>query len=311
MSFEAAQFRTLILSNDIITKKFLKELLEGEGYNLQSCNSPDKVIETLIKGEFELFLVDFDDGQALEVCKSIRANFILRHIPVIVIVSQKHTIEKIKCIYAGADDYLEKPLNAGEVLTRLIANFWRSKRDLDANPLTKLPGNVTIIKEVEKRIRNKDAFCLAYADLDKFKEYNDYYGFEWGDKVIEYTARTISQALIDLGSPDDFLGHIGGDDFIFITEFESLKEVCEKIIDDFDRNISTFYKPEDLKRGYIIVKNREGKITASSILNISIGVANNKRGSITHVGQIIQIASELKAYAKTFSKSIYTVERRK
>lgn len=307
---ESVEFKALICSKDEQTKSFLKSLVEGEGWTLQETTDDKVVIETLIKSKFDLLLIDFETSSAIDLCKQIRANFSLRYLPVMVLIEKARTIEKIKTIYAGADDYIEKPIESGEILTRMKVNLWRASRDLDANPLTRLPGNVTILKEIKNRLSNSEEFCVAYADINKFKEYNDYYGFEWGDKVIQHTAGIITSALRERGTRSDFLGHIGGDDFIFVTNWESIKDVCETIIETFDRTIPSFYKDEDLKRGYIIVKNREGKITASSVLSLSIGVATNKTRPLKHVGEVVQVATELKSYAKTFAKSIYTIDRR-
>jgi len=310
MLAESAEFKALICSKDEKTKSFLKSLIEGEGWTLNETDDEHAVIGTLIKNKFDLLLIDFETSGAIDICKQIRANFSLRYLPVMVLIEKTRTIEKIKTIYAGADDYIEKPIESGEILTRMKVNLWRASRDLDANPLTHLPGNVTILKEIKSRLNTSEEFCVAYADINKFKEYNDYYGFEWGDKVIQHTAGIITTTLRERGTHSDFLGHIGGDDFIFVTNWGSIKDVCETIIETFDKTIPSFYKDEDLKRGYIIVKNREGKITASSVLSLSIGVATNKTRALKHVGEVVQIATELKAYAKTFAKSIYTIDRR-
>lgn len=303
--------RILILTQDNNLKNYLQTLFQGEGYQLEECKEEGKVTEILRSKKSNLLIIDFEYANAIEICKKVRANFTLRYIPVIVLINKEQTIEKIKCMYAGADDYIEKPIQGAEILTRIKANLWRANRDLDANPLTKLPGNVTILKELEKKIKDKEIFSVAYVDLDKFKEYNDYYGFEWGDKVIKHTAKILTDTLQELGAPNDFLGHIGGDDFIFITSWECIDEICKRILEDFDSTILSFYTHDDLKKGYIIVKNRAGKVNAIPMLTISIGVATNKKRLFTHVAEIIQTATELKNYAKSFQKSIYTTDRRK
>jgi len=300
-----------ILSTDSELTDFVSGLIKGEGYHLELSPTENSFLAAVTQDEHDLLLVDFDeDIPAIELCKKIRANFSLRHLPIIILVEKEHTIDKIKAIYAGADDYVEKPIQAGDILTRIKANLWRASRDLDANPLTKLPGNVSILKELERRIRNKETFCMGYADLNKFKEYNDYYGFEYGDRVIKHTAKILAQALYDFGTPDDFLGHIGGDDYIFITGWSNLKNVCESVISSFDKSVPQFYAEEDIQKGYIVVKNRVGKLTSIPLLSISLGVATNKNRDLSHVGQVIQIATELKSYAKTFSKSIYVIDKR-
>ena len=148
------------------------------------------------------------------------------------------------------------------------------------------------------------------ADLDKFKEYNDYYGFEWGDKIIKHTAFTLSNAIKTIGKDTDFVGHIGGDDFLFITSLDAADAICKKIIADFDASISSFYRKEDKENGYITIKDRKGIVAKIPFMTISIGAASNYKRSITHTGQIIQIAAELKTYSKTFPKSIYIIDRR-
>ncbi len=308
---ESIEANILLLTHAVDLKDYLKNLLESEGYKIHLCGSEEAVLQELSDKKIDLLILDFEGIKTIEICKKTRANFTLRHIPIILLVEKEHTIEKIKGIYAGADDYTEKPPQAGEILTRIKANLWRAKRDLDANPLTKLPGNVSILRELEKRIKNNDPICVAYADLDKFKEHNDYYGFEWGDKIIKHTASVISNVLITIGTPKDFLGHIGGDDFIFITDWASIKKVCEKIIEDFNKTIPSFYKKEDTEKGYIVTKNRKGETVNVPILTISIGVASNEFRPLNHVGKIIQIITELKTYAKTFPTSIYVIDRRK
>lgn len=307
----ALEARLLILSNDLELKNFLRSLLEGESYKLDEAESEEGLIHDIATKKAELILIDFDEINAIELCKQIRSDFTLRYIPTILLVEKEHTIEKIKGIYAGADDYIEKPIQGGDLLTRIKANLWRAKRDLDANPLTKLPGNVSILRELERRIKNTEKFCVAYADLNKFKEYNDYYGFEWGDKIIQHTAYLIARVLMESEEKDCFLGHIGGDDFLFITGLDYIETLCKKIIQDFDHTITIFYKEEDLQRGFIIVKNRTGKICSIPIMSIAIGVASSTVSQFCHVGEAIQIVSELKTFAKTYQKSAYVLDRRK
>jgi len=303
----------LILSTDNQVFEYINSLLEGEGYIVNSYNDTDSFLIALERKSPDLILLDIEGENinGMELCKNIRSDFMLRHIPIILLVDKQHTIEKIKGIYAGADDYIEKPPHAGELLTRIKASLWRAKRDLDANPLTKLPGNASISKEFDKRISAQGAFCVAYADLDKFKEYNDYYGFVWGDKLIQHTASVIYNAIKELGEKSNFIGHIGGDDFIFITSPDSIENICKKIIYDFDMSIPSFYKEEDREKGYIVIKDRKGIVGEMPFITISMGVVTTRERKIIHSGQIIQIATELKSYCKTFPKSIYIMDRRR
>ncbi|MFH1338594.1 MAG: response regulator, partial [Candidatus Omnitrophota bacterium] len=303
----------LIIVNDKETQDFLSALLMGESYKTKVCSNQADGLETLAKEPFNLIISDFRATyiNGIEICKAIRGSFILRNIPIIILMDKKDPMDKIKVIYAGADDYIDKPFDPGEFLARVKASLVRMTRDLDANPLTKLPGNVSILKELDSRIKAHSRFAVGYLDLNKFKEFNDRYGFEMGDRVILHIALIIIKALEAYGSHSDFLGHIGGDDFIFITAPDSVEEICKKIINDFDTSILDFYNEEDKKRGYVIMKNRLGQLCKIPPLSLSIGIAANEHRPLTHVGQIIQIGNEVKNYAKTFGKSIYIKDRRR
>ena len=154
-------------------------------------------------------------------------------------------------------------------------------------------------------------FAVAYLDLDKFKSYNDKYGFEFGDEVIRETARILIKIIHEQGNPDDFIGHIGGDDFVVITTPEKADNICEQIIEQFKQVSPSFYNEEDRKRGYIIARDRKGNEEKVSLLSISIGVVTNETRKISHVAEIGEIGAELKGYAKSLEGNNYVKDKRK
>jgi diguanylate cyclase (GGDEF)-like protein len=187
----------------------------------------------------------------------------------------------------------------------------RAAIDLEANPLTRLPGNVSILNELSRRIESKALFAVCYLDLDKFKAYNDKYGFEHGDEVIRETARILIQTTHQMGNPNDFIGHIGGDDFVIVTAPDVVDNICKKIIADFEKAVPSFYNETDRKKGYIIGHDRQGREQKIPLLSISIGVVTNDLRKIEHVAQIGEIGVELKAYAKSLERSNYVKDKRK
>ena len=205
---------------------------------------------------------------------------------------------------------LSKGESAEELLTRIEMNISRSQRILDANPTTKLPGNVSISKEIERRIRNGIPFAVCYADLDNFKAYNDKYGYFQGDKVILLTSHILKDIVRDLSPADNFIGHIGGDDFIFIIPPERVDLVCGQIIKTFDTIIPYRYNEEDRKKGYIISTDRKHRAGVFPLMSISIGVVTNKARTFFHPAHVSQIATEMKNYVKTMEGSRYAVDRR-
>ncbi len=245
-----------------------------------------------------------------ELCKTLKKDILLRHIPVIMLTGKGEVQDRISGIEAGADDYMIKPFDPDELLVRIKSILKRTVTSLDANPLSHLPGNTSIMEEFQNCIDSKKIFAIGYADLDKFKAYNDLYGFEKGDEVIKEMARILIKVVRDQGGANAFIGHIGGDDMVFIVDDAVADAACEQTIKEFDAKVPSFYSPEDRKRGYIKAKDRQGKEQKFGLLAISIGIVSNAHQPITHVAQISEIGAELKKYAKSFEKSIYVRDKR-
>jgi diguanylate cyclase (GGDEF)-like protein len=246
-----------------------------------------------------------------EFCKIIKQDILLQHIPVIMLTGKGEVKDRVSGIEAGVDDYMVKPFAPDELLARIKMILRRTSRSLDASPLTHLPGNTSIMEEIQTNIDLNRPFAVAYADLDKFKAYNDKYGFEKGDEVIRSIARICIKNVRDVAGPNSFIGHIGGDDFVFITEDALIDTVCQRITDEFAAMVPSFYSEEDNKAGYIIAKDRQGHEQKFGLLSVSIGIVSSVTQSITHVAQIGEIGAELKKYAKSFDHSVFVRDHRK
>ena len=245
-----------------------------------------------------------------ELCKTLKKDILLRHIPVIMLTGKGEVQDRISGIEAGADDYMIKPFDPDELLVRIKSILKRTVTSLDANPLSHLPGNTSIMEELQGCIDSKKIFAVGYADLDKFKAYNDHYGFEKGDEVIKELARILIKVVREKARPNAFVGHIGGDDMVFIVDDTDADKICGQIIQEFDAKVPSFYPPEDRKRGYIISKDRQGNEQKFGLLASSSGVVSNVNQPITHVAQISEIGAELKKYAKGFEKSNFVRDKR-
>jgi GGDEF domain-containing protein len=181
---------------------------------------------------------------------------------------------------------------------------------LDTSPLTRLPGGVAIENVMNKRIaaRAPIAFCLM--DIDNFKAYNDHYGYAKGNDVIQATAAIISEAVAKYGTEDDFIGHIGGDDYVLITTPDIYPQICEAVIDTFDKTIPGFYDAEDRQRGHIVGENRQGQAVKFPLATLSIAVVTNVKRKFKNHIQYGEVAAEMKEHAKTISGSTFMVDKR-
>ncbi|MFH1260121.1 MAG: response regulator [Elusimicrobiota bacterium] len=234
-----------------------------------------------------------------QFCRRLKENVYTTFIPIIMLTEKRETDDRIAGIKYGADDYLPKPFDLEELKVRVDGLIERSSRTLSANPLTKLPGNVSIENEIKKRIEKEQKLAVAYLDVDNFKSYNDLYGYQKGDEVIKAVAGILLEVKEQYAGTGCFVGHIGGDDFILIAEPGNIDEICEKLKTLFDQRIADYYCEEDRRKGYIITRDRLGNMHQYPLMSVSIAVSTNERRKITHYAQVVEITSELKKYAKS------------
>jgi diguanylate cyclase (GGDEF)-like protein len=305
--------KILVVDDDPDIRDILKLTLSEENYDVIEAGDGEEALKIIGTKPLDLVLLDFRipkvDGR--EVCRRIKKDLLLRHLPIIMVTGKGDISDKVGGIDAGADDYIVKPFEPKELLARIRMILRRTERDLEANPLTRLPGNVSILNELSRRLDSKALFAVCYIDLDKFKSYNDKYGFEHGDEVIRELGRVLIRSTQQQGNNDDFIGHIGGDDFVIVTTPEKTDLLCKTIIDYFEKAIPSFYTPLDYQKGYIIARDRQNKEQKIPLLSISIGIVTNEFRKIEHIAQIGEIGAELKEYAKSMGKSNYIKDQRK
>lgn len=199
----------------------------------------------------------------------------------------------------------------GETFNQMTEELVKMKeRAENANPLTKLPGNIVIQEEISKCLSQNRKFLVIYSDLDNFKAFNDKYGIAKGDEAIKLTARILKEALKKKGNDQDFIGHEGGDDFILLTTPDKGKDITDYIIDEFSKNIRTYYSAEDLEVGGIIAHSRDGTQRKFPVMTISMAGVTNGHRVITSYGEVTNIAAEVKKKAKTMECSIFILDKR-
>lgn len=212
--------------------------------------------------------------------------------------SQKHVYDSV---IVTSDEQVYGMVSIKNLLLKLAEVRVDIARDL--SPLTGLPGNYEIQRQLEKTL-TFEAFSILYLDLDQFKTYNDTYGFNKGDELLQETAKLLNYVTIDSNTPY-FIGHIGGDDFIIILSNHSFSSICEKIIENFDSLLKQFYLPGDFKQGYIYAQNRHGNYEKISLVSISIAVITNKDYRFTSIDEISKEAANIKKICKKIDSSCY------
>ena len=285
----------------------------SDNYDVISAPNGKDGLELVRAKNPDLIITDYNMPvmSGPDFCKELRKDILFRHIPVIMLTGKGEIKDMVLGIESGADDYIVKPFEPDTLLARIRMILRRTIMSLDANPLTRLPGNTSIMDELQARITIEKPFAVGYADLDKFKTYNDKYGFEKGDEVIRATARIIVENTNRIVGKDAFVGHIGGDDFVFICADSIADQLSETIIAEFDKTAPEFYNTADRSAGYITGKDRQGNETKASLMSLSIGIVSSVAQKITHVAQVGEIGAELKKFAKSVEKSNYVRDQRK
>jgi GGDEF domain-containing protein len=230
-------------------------------------------------------------------------------VPLVILLDGDGREYSADALEVGADEVVALGVSEREQWQRLALVFRRAARDMSVHPSTRLPGTVQIERDIHSRVSTHASFATGYADLDHFKEFNDRYGYSNGDHVIKLVSRILRDIVRGL-APEGFVGHIGGDDFIFNVSLDKMEVCCDEIIQLFDELIPYQYSPEDRRAGYFLGKDRRGRIHRIPLMTLSIGVVTSQFMGFTHTAQVSARAAEMKNYAKTLPGSVYVVDRR-
>lgn len=246
----------------------------------------------------------------LELLPKIKRDSTLQFIPIVFYHPDPHKEMVVKAYRQGVDEVVTSSWDYQIMGVKMEMLLARSRRDLGVNPTTKLPGPAAIEQEIAARLKSCENVAVCYADLDDFKAYNDYHGYVYGDKIILMVSRILRDTVHDLVN-NGFVGHVGGDDFVFLIPYDKVDIVCKNIIDIFDKMIPFRYQEADRERGYIEVADRRGQMDRFPIMTISIAVLPCQAQNFTHVGEMSHMIADLKKYTKTLPGSNYMIERRK
>lgn len=250
-----------------------------------------------------------DPDQVMMLCDRIKGDPFCSIVPVAVLVPASPRGLAARGLESGADEVLRAGIPDREKRLRLELLLRRAARDVSVHPTTRLPGTVQIERELGRLLDDGSPFAVCYADLDHFKEFNDRYSYARGDRVILLTAMILRDMVRAL-APGGFVGHIGGDDFIFTLPLERLEPVCGEVLPLFDELIPFQYTEADRSAGYFLGKDRRGAVHRIPLMTLSIGVVTNRLGNFAHPAQLGERAAEMKGFAKSIPGSVYVVDRR-
>jgi diguanylate cyclase (GGDEF)-like protein len=286
---------------------------ETWGFPLLPLDSPTEVEAIILRGHPAILFVDGEHrrGDGRRLVTGLKGDAFSAIIPVAVLEGA-HDSDALQAWFAsGADEILTSVFPPAEQRARLDALLLRAQRDVAVHPSTRMPGTTEIEREIRRQLDLGGEFAVCYADLDHFKEFNDRYSYYDGDRVIYLLSRILHDVVKGLLGPRGFVGHIGGDDFIFIIDASEIDPVCTEVLDVFDTLVPLQYNEQDARAGYFFGKDRRGQLHRVPLMTLSIGVVTNRHRTFSHPAEVSELATEMKSYAKTLPGSVYVVDRRR
>lgn len=290
----------------------LTEFAATRSLEIVCVSTPDDIFQRSNRG-FPVGLVldaRSDAETMLEISSRMKADPFLSIVPVALLVDETSPDLPTRGLESGADEVLRDAAPDREKRLRLDLLLRRADRDVSVHPTTRLPGTSGIRRDLEQRIDEGAPFAFCYADLDHFKEFNDRYGYNRGDRVI-FLLSIILRDMVRAMAPGGFVGHIGGDDFTFSVPLEHLEKTCDEILGLFDELIPYQYSEEDRRTGYFLGRDRRGNLHRIPLMTLSVGIVTNKDQEFTHSAEVSELAGDMKSYAKSLPGSVYVVDRRR
>jgi PleD family two-component response regulator len=292
--------KILIADDEAAIHSLLGRALPSNSYKILNARNGEEAFRLARAEDPNLILLDVNmpGKNGFEVLGALRSDQRTRGIPVIMLTGRGGLCDCVEGLKLGADDYITKPFELQELKARIDGVLKRSRWNLGANPLTRLPGSPIIQEEVDRRIRAGAAFAFLYADVDRFKAYNDAYGYAKGDEAIKATARLLVETVRAEGSPEDFVGHVGGDDFALVCDASRAVRIARKAALLFDEMAPDFYALVDRMRGCIEARGRSGGWERYPLMTLTVAGVTNERRVFNCYARVVELAAEMKCFLK-------------
>jgi len=270
----------LVVEDDLLITRLLRLTLESDGYNVIAVLDGEGAVQFALRETPHLVILDggLTGADGRQVARRLREHPKTMHIPIIVLSEQSEVAVKVQAFEAGIDDYITKPFHDEELLARVRSQLRRVQQRF-LSPLTGLPGGLQVEQAIKYSLSRPDPWSILYLDLDNFKAFNDVYGFLAGNDLIRLVGRICQQVVHEYGNTDDFVGHIGGDDFMIMTTPECAKTLSLRV--------ATHFKEESLA------------------LSLSIGEVSNQIRQPHSMQELSYLTAEAKYLAKQSNGNIY------
>jgi len=301
----------LVVEDEQSIAKLLNETLEIEGYRTTVVLNGEDAVQFALHEMPHLIILNvmlkpvqgLSHMDGYDVIFRLRSHPKTMHIPIIALSALGQPADKIRAYERDVDGFLTKPFDSEELLAHVRRQLRRVQQSC-LSPLTGLPGGLQVVRAINYKLGSVEPWSILYLDLDNFKAFNDVYGFLTGNKMILLVGHICQQTVYKYGNTNDFVGHIGGDDFIVVTTPDRTKPLCRCISARYKEDSASLYRPDDLRRGSISGVDRKGRPYQFPLVSLSIGVVNNQTNMPCSIQEVSYLAAEAKRNAKQSTSNI-------
>lgn len=290
--------RLLIVEDDFDISNMLRIYFDSQGYQAIVVDRGEEALGVCRRRQPNLVILDImlPDIDGYQVCRQLRSNLRTSHIPIIFLTQKDERSDQIAGFEMGADDYITKPFDLQLLLLRVEGALRRAGWLSLTSPVTGLPSS-KLIEEQLRAIMRRDDWSVLYMGINHMEAFNDVYGFVAGDDVLRFTAMLLAEVVDELGTGGDFIGHVGGDDFIVISTPEAAPQIKARLIERFDEEVETFYSFKDRDRGHIEVADADGTRRKEPLMTLAVGLIHHDTAPFADIREITEVAAEARRRA--------------
>ncbi len=287
-----SQGRLMIVEDDPDISNMLRIYFQSQGYDVALAQRGEDALEMCRQQLPHIIVLDImlPDMDGYDVCRNLRGNLRTSHIPIIFLTQKDERSDKIHGLELGADDYITKPFDLEELKLRVKNAMTRAQLQSLTNPTTGLPSG-RLIEDQLRRLMRRDDWGIVYVGVQRFNAFVDVYGFVAGEEVLRFTAMALGGAVDSAGTSNDFIGHIGGDDFIIITDKDRVEPIIGDLKERFDAEVGTHYDWQTREQGYMVVYDDAGNEKKVDLMSLAVGVVTVDDGPFYDIREITEAAA--------------------
>ena len=286
--------RLLIVEDDFDISNMLRIYFTGQGYDVDTALRGADALEKTRQVMPHLIVLDImlPDIDGFEVCRTLRLSTRTSHIPVIFLTQRDERSDRLKGLEQGADNYITKPFDIEELKLYVQNAIARSERESLTDPQTGLPAGRLIEDELRKMIRQRKGWAFMDIRINNFEPFKDVYGFIAANDVLRFAAMLIGEVMDEMGTPNDFIGHAGGDNFIIISTDEAAAGIRQRLKSRFKEEVQTHYNFMDRQQGFILAPDETGKIQQTPLMTLAVGLVSPSTHVFADIREITELAAE-------------------